>query len=193
MEPTPTPALTHSLVGLLPGAPDEGSGPDLGFLGHDNRAAWLVVAVLLLLWLLSRVTRRRHALHRVPVRRNPVSPEELGRLVFEAIRNQDLPEYRGLFLIGKEAREILGEGAPSYLDEISPERLRSVLADLHGQLPAHAVFQGIEPHGSEGWTLLVRMKDEVVLSLPIGTTVKIGAMIRLLKPAKPPTGTKKKR
>ncbi len=106
---------------------------------------YLGLAALLLLWLLARSEERRKVATRVhrPNRRTPISPNELGHAAVHAALEADIEEFRGLFLSGPEAAQVLGtERAAAYLDRRSLSFLEDALADLAARIPEGAHFRG---------------------------------------------------
>jgi len=81
---------------------------DFSFL-QDHRTALLGVALLLCMWLLLRVNR--HEKEKRITRPTPLTPHELGHMVFRAAISNDISIFRQLFLNGGEARSLLGEMA----------------------------------------------------------------------------------
>jgi len=149
---------------------------------REQNTALLIVVLLLILWLWLLV-RRREEEATTPSRPSPMSADELGRFVFMAARSRDLSRYRGLFINGSEARDILKELAGSYLEHRSYTVLKDSLAVLSEQLPDKAVYDGLGEQ--KGRMLTIRIRDASGASqiLKIGTVTQIGSIWRLLEPA----------
>ncbi len=111
-----------------------------------------------------------------------MSADELGRLVFMAARGGDLPRYRGLFLSGSEAAEVLGADAASYLEQRSYAVLQESLTELSGQLSPGTIYGGLGEQ--RGRMFAIKIKDSSgERTLRIGTVVQLGRVWRLLEPA----------
>jgi len=146
---------------------------------QDN--VFLVVAVLLLLWLWLLVSRRQEEESHVPERPIALSVEDLGRKVFRYARSHNTLLYRGLFINGSEAHNLLGDMATEYLERRSPQRLMQSLRDLKAEIPSHATFIGLG--ATEGTKLIIRIKvGEEEQNIFIGSVTKIENAWRLLEP-----------
>lgn len=145
----------------------------------ESQTLWLLLAVVLLFWLLTRQQQRRTSR---PTRRNPITPDELGRVVFEIARARDLDGFRGLFVVGHEVREALGEGAEGYLARRTREGLAASLSTLGTRIPADSWYGSTRVQDGQA-TMEVRRKDGGVHVVPLGTVVRVGRVWRLLQAA----------
>ena len=156
----------------------------LGLFGGDWRTGLLLVVVLLLLALLGRVHGREHSAAQRPTpRRSPVSYDELGRTVFEMAVNCDLDGYRGLFLVGGEARQIMGAGAGEYLNSRGLDVLEESLITIGAHIPDGSVYHGVSIAGTDRLAIQVKSPAAEVITVGIGTVAKVGAVVRLREPA----------
>ncbi len=161
-----------------------GEGGALGLFGSDWRTGLLLVVVLLLLALLGRVHHREsYGAQRPPVRRSPVSYDELGRTVFEMAVNCDLDGYRGLFLAGGEARHVLGARAEEYMNSRGMDVLEESLITIGAYIPDGSVYHGVSITGTDRLAIQVKSPLDEVVTVGIGTVAKVGAVVRLRKPA----------
>ena len=145
----------------------------------DPTTLWLLVALLLALWLLTRV---RSQAEPPPPRKAPVTLDELGRSVFAAVRNTDFSAYRELFLAGSETRAVLGAGADAYLDRRTRERLAEALAALRSCLPEGCHYRGfLIDEGGQAF-LEAQMADGAVRPVLVGSVIQVGVIWRLVDP-----------
>ena len=145
----------------------------------DQTTLLLLLVVLLLFWLLTRV---RTAAEEAPVRRTPMTPDELGRALFEAVRSSDFAGYRGLFLAGGETQLVLGSDADAYLDRRTRELLVVALEGLRANLPQGSHYRGFIV-GDGGQAMLeAQMTDGAIRPVAVGTVVQVGAVWRLVDP-----------
>ncbi len=153
----------------------------------ENTPKFLGLAALLLLWLLARNEARRNqarAAPRRPQRRTPITPDELGHAAFHAAMDADLDEYRGLFLSGPEAAKVLGTaGAESYLNRRTLSALEDALADLAARIPQGAHFDHAALEGEDLCLITLRLPDQSRATLPLGSVVQVGRILRLREPS----------
>jgi hypothetical protein len=139
----------------------------------------LLVALLLGMWLLLRVRRAEES--RQPMRRQPTDARELGLVLFEVLRGQNLHAWRGMFLDGREAAEALGSEAEAYLERRTARRLEAALKAIGARVPAAARLEGLEVLGD---TAVLRLSLEgAAYGVPIGNTTRVGRVIRLVEVA----------
>ncbi|HJN74740.1 MAG TPA: hypothetical protein QGF58_12480 [Myxococcota bacterium] len=150
--------------------------------GRDYTPYYIAVAALLGLWLVSRMQPQRQETTRRPLRHDPVSDDELGRFVFHAVLTADLDEYRELFLTGGEAHKVLHGGAQNYMEQRSEKALEDTLVELSVHVPEGAMFSGTTRVG-DVLHLEVRNDRDASRSVPVGTTARVGAVLRLMTPA----------
>ncbi|MSP56771.1 MAG: hypothetical protein EXR69_14390 [Myxococcales bacterium] len=145
----------------------------------DQTTLQLLLVLLLLVWLLTRVRTR---VDLPPPRRTPVTADELGRALFEVVRNSDFVGYRGLFLAGSETRLVLGADADAYLDRRTRELLATALARLQANMPEGSHYHGFLV-GDEGQGMLeARMADGAIRPVAVGIVARVGAVWRLVDP-----------
>lgn len=150
-------------------------------LDIGNQNLWLLIALLLSFLLLLRVRREERAAP--PPRRMPVTPHELGHVIYEIARSGEVDEYRRLFLIGKETAIVFGNNqeADAYLSicgKLMPESLQL----LKGQLKKAARYDRLEIDEHGFGTLWVIQVDQQPLSIPIGSVVQVGRIWRIKHP-----------
>ncbi|MFZ5481229.1 MAG: hypothetical protein ACOZNI_31005 [Myxococcota bacterium] len=148
----------------------------------DAQTLWLSVALLLCLWLLTRV--RDDPRGRRPARRTPLSEDELGRVVFEVARAADIDQYRGLFLMGAEVPAALGKEAEAYLATRSPRALEESLVEIGASIPDDAHYVATHVMGDKA-VIEVLLRDKQARLVEIGTAVRVGKAWRLKDPACP--------
>jgi integrase len=149
----------------------------------DSNTLWLLLALLLCFWLLTRV----RASEVVAARRTPVTLDELGRSIFSAGRSGDFAAYRELYLAGGEAEAVFGERAGEYLDRRTRPALAGALERLGTALRPGCHFHSLLL-GEDGQAYLqVREPGGAVLPVPVGSAVQVGAAWRLVDP--PPVGS----
>jgi hypothetical protein len=156
----------------------------LGLLGDSPTEGFLLVAALLGMLLLSRVHRKERE-KRSPRRHDPLSPREMGHLVFQAARRGDLDLYRGLFLSGGEARALMGEGAVAYLDRRGPQVIEESLVFVGACIPDGSAFEGADLDDGHGLLLRVRLPDGTRIRLPSGVVARVGQLWRIVEPGFP--------
>lgn len=149
--------------------------------GSTTHNELLLVALLMALWLLVRVRRQEQA-RRPPPRRAPTSLNELGAIVFQTARSSDVLAFRGLFLAGGEASQVLGEGAAAYLERRSLASLQESLASIAALLPEGARYDGVEQIGPDSYAMWVAPPAGERMLVSIGTAVRVGALWRLRDP-----------
>jgi hypothetical protein len=151
------------------------------YVGRDLSRELLAVAGLLVLLLLTRKHNRDQESLR-PTRVSPVSPDELGRVLFSFIHSKDTLAFRALFLTGGEARELFGEaGVGVYLEGRSANKLESALKDLAAKVPIGAQYQSCIIQ-EEICRLQLKTSDGQDLDLAVARVALIGAVIRLVSP-----------
>ncbi|MDP2308032.1 MAG: hypothetical protein Q8P18_18550 [Pseudomonadota bacterium] len=148
-------------------------------LPSDSQLLLYVVA-LLALWLLTRVQRREVVRQR---RRAPMSHDELGRVLFEIARNQDLQGWRGVFLAGAEVQQVLGDDARGYLDARNTPRLAASLRAIGLAIPQDATYHALHLDDAEDATMEVRLPDGGVRPIPVGKVARVGGVWRMHTPA----------
>ena len=149
---------------------------------QDRDTALLVIALLLALWLWLLV-RRREDEQRRPTRSTPLSHEELALVCFRCGTGQDLETYRGLFLNGSEAFDMLGDDAETYLEARTFSVLRDSLALLGERIPHGAVFHGVALREGDRLEMEVKLQDGRMVMGSLGTVVRVGVAWRLFGPA----------
>ena len=121
--------------------------------GRTSHNELLYLALLMALWLLLRVQRAERSAAR-PQRRAPANMHELGLVVFQTARAQDIEAFRGLFLAGREAHMVFGENAARYLER----RDRATLAELWRLRDAPVTGDGSVPLPADAVTEAVASK-----------------------------------
>ena len=149
------------------------------FQERDNLL--LLLALLLCMWWLL-IRRRYEEEKRRPSRPMPLSEDELGRFIFQALRNSNFFLWRDLFLNGGEARDLLGEHGEAYLEARSREVLSESLSRLAGMLPNGAIYSGVEIEDERLFLLAQPSKGEPK-RLEIGTITRVERLWRLFGPA----------
>ena len=146
---------------------------------QDN--AFLIIAVLLLLWLWLLVHRRQEEDKKIPQRPIALQVEDLGRKAFIAIRNNDIYLYRGLFINGGEAKSLLRDLAKEYLDKRSAKVLKNSMQTLIAEVPNDATYVGLST--TEGTKLIIKIKSGTEeKDLYVGSVTRIDNSWRLLEP-----------
>lgn len=144
----------------------------------DTSTLWLLLALLLCFWLLTRVRQQDAA----SARRTPLTLDELGRCIFGVGRSGDLAGYRELYLAGGEAQAVFGERAGEYLDRRTRPVLTSALERLGSALRPGCHFHSLLL-GEDGQAYLeVREPGGAVVPVPVGSAVQVGAAWRLVDP-----------
>jgi hypothetical protein len=142
-----------------------------------SRELWLYLLLLMALWLWLRVDFRKR--EPAPRRRMPMTPDELGHVLFEVARGGDLHAYRGLFISGPEVRKVLAADAPAYLEKRTDRVVAQSLVDIGSRIPAGSRYAGFEV-GSDGHGMLrVHPAEGDEYGIPVGTVVKVGPVLRL--------------
>lgn len=142
----------------------------------DSQTLGLLLAATLVMLLFAR---RKRIERTRPSRATPVSPAELGRYAYMAAVSRDRATWIGLFLLGAEARQALGEQARDYLDRMTPAVRAHGLEQLVARIPGKGTYLGTEI--DEGGTAHIRVKgqDGEVSTIPIGRVVQVGAAWRI--------------
>lgn len=144
----------------------------------DSHTLWLLLALLLCFWLLTRV----RAQEAVAGRRTPLTLDELGRSIFSVARSVDLAGYRELYLAGGEAQAVFGDGASQYLDRRTRPRLHAALESLGSALKPGCHFQSLLL-GEDGQAYIeVREPGGTVVPIAVGSAVQVGPAWRLVEP-----------
>jgi hypothetical protein len=147
----------------------------------NQENALLIIAIFLLLWLWLLINRRQEEQQLLPERSTPLSVEELGRKAFICGRNTDIYLYRGLFINGSEANELLGNIATEYLEKRSPKILSKALDMLCNEIPNSATYVGLGK--KKGTKLVIKIKiGTEEKDITIGSVTNIGNVWRLLEP-----------
>ena len=146
------------------------------FQNNDN--VFLVIALLLLMWLLTRIEQRNNQ----PMlnRPAPMNPEELAREIYRSLLLCDVQLFRSLFINALEAKNLLGEHAHDYLDLRTSVVIQELFEHLRANVSTQTEFCGIENQGKI-LSLLIQ-KDLVTHRVSIGTICNIGYTYRLLVP-----------
>ncbi len=143
----------------------------------DHDTLLLIVALLLALWLLTRVQEQQRTAP--PPRRKPMTPDELGRVLFEVARAADVEAYRGLFIAGHEARALFGEGAQAYLDARNHNMLTESLVEIGARIPDDSRYVGCAVAESGELSLTVRRSTGHEFAIAAGTAVSCQRIWRL--------------
>ncbi len=169
-------------LAIRPALADEAAA-SMGFFGDDLDTGFLLVALLLAFLLLARVHRRDRVVElRPPTRSHPTTYDELARQVYRMVVTADLAGYRGLFMAGGEAAEVLGEGAEDYLASRGLEVLEESLVTIGATIPEGASYHGVRFLAGERLELQVRSMDDRLVNVDLGTVTRIGAVVRLVEP-----------
>lgn len=147
-----------------------------------NQTLLLFMLLLLMLWLLTRVQRAKA--HR-PLRHLPITPEELGRVLFAVVTGGDLVGYKGLFLAGGETVAALGPAAGAYLEQRSPERLARAFSSFKASIPAGSSFCAFYVDAAGDGTLEIKLPGGNVRPVPVGSVRQVSRVWRLHQPASP--------
>lgn|GEM_PF-2215944 len=148
---------------------------------RDYTRELLAILALLILWLLTRKHYRVQEARR-PKRAAPVTPEELGRIVFQLVRSSDVNAYRALYLNGGEARDIFGpEGVQTYLEDRDRRKLEGAFRVLAEQIPVGSQYESSQIQ-EEVCILTVVGSDGAEIQMPVGRVALVGAVIRLVNP-----------
>ena len=152
------------------------------FLPDKNyNQEFLAIIGLLLLWLYTRKHNREVEARR-PIRANPLSPDELGRVLFGLLQSKNALGYRALFLNGVEARTMMGqEDAESYLEERSGVFLQGAFQAMVAKMPIGAIYKECSI-SEEVCTLVIADTSGKEFALSVGRVALVGAVIRLVSP-----------
>ena len=152
------------------------------FLPDKNyNQEFLAIIGLLLLWLYTRKHNREVEARR-PVRANPLSPDELGRVLFGLAQSGDALAYRALYLTGSEAQTIMGQReAEAYLEQRTGRSLQEAFRAMAAKIPQGATYQECSI-SEEVCTLVVGRPDGEKATIVVGRVALVGAVIRLLSP-----------
>jgi hypothetical protein len=119
-----------------------------------------------------------------PHRPKPISPTELGQAAFLTAMDADLDQHRGLFLSGPEAAQVLGtDGAESYLNRRSLATLADALAELAARIPDSSHHEDAALEGDGLCLITLRPPDRSKATLPLGSVVNVGRVLRLRDPS----------
>ena len=150
---------------------------------QDQNNVLLSVALLLVLWLWLLISRRQQSEQPIHLQRKmPLNPEELGRMVFAAALSNDLRLYRSLFLNALEAREKLGDFSDQYLQKRDLQLLQKTFAQLKIRINQGTTYVSVDSNQPTTLAIIVRRND-LEVSIPIGSITQVGTVIRLLEPA----------
>lgn len=181
--------LAPSGPGATALAQEHGAETAASGIGDESEGAsfdreWLGVTALLVLWLLTRTRQRRAASPaHGPAHRGAVTPDEVGRAVFAAARSDDFDAYRAQYLGGAEATRVLGrERAEAYLDGRPPERIRLAFTRLGQAVDPDTVYDCVQSDAGGLWSLRLKRRGDVHLTVPLGTLHRVGGLWRLLDP-----------
>ena len=144
----------------------------------NEDTALLAVAALLCIWLRLLVRRREEETGFK--RPTPLSLTELGRMVFQAARNQDQRTWRALFLNGAEAASRMGGHADEWLEEHSMIRLAELLDAIGQCIPPKAIYLGCEQQTDGRCALKLRKHEGEEFLVAVGRAEKVGAAWRLV-------------
>jgi len=140
---------------------------------------FLAILGLLMLWLWTRKHNRDVEAKR-PVRASPLSPDEMGRVIFALLRSKDSMAFRALFLNGAESRDLMGqEEAESYLESRTGPRLEKAFRHLVTQVPVGASYKECIITEEVCYIDLL-CSDGSEQRLHIGRVALVGAVIRLV-------------
>ncbi|MSQ01750.1 MAG: hypothetical protein EXR71_07635 [Myxococcales bacterium] len=139
----------------------------------------LFVAVLLALWLLTRSEQRRAA---VPHRRKPMTEDELGRVLYEIGRAEDLEAFRHLYLSGADAQRVLGWQAKAYLKDRHKTWLAEEFLEISVRIGPLSHYEAlrVDPRGHA--FLRVRTDGVGSYEIPVGSVLRVGRIWRLRDP-----------
>jgi hypothetical protein len=156
--------------------------PPFAEIVFDQDLVGLATAFLLVSVLLYLFNSRAEEERPLPVRRSPVSIEELGRAVFEAAVRADLDGYRELFLAGGEARDAFGDQAQHYLERRALPVLEEALVTLGALIPEGSRFGGAEATGSMTVAIRVLPPGAQPILVAIGSVTRVGGVFRIQEP-----------
>ncbi len=146
--------------------------------GRTSHNELLYLALLMALWLLLRVQRAERSAAR-PQRRAPANMHELGLVVFQTARAQDIEAFRGLFLAGREAHMVFGENAARYLERRDRATLAESLASIGALIPDGSRYDGVEEISKDTYAIRITPPVGDALLVGIGTATRVGALWRL--------------
>lgn len=149
--------------------------------GRTSYNELLYIALLLALWLLLRVQRAERKVAR-PQRRAPANMHELGLVVFQTARGQDVDAFRGLFLAGREAHLVFGDKATRYLEQRDRATLAESLASIGALIPEGSRYDGVEEISKDTYAIRITPPVGDSLLVGIGTATRVGALWRLRDP-----------
>jgi len=140
---------------------------------------------LLVLWLITRIMGQEEVPVRRPSKRHsPLNAEEFARAVFSIVRSENVAEYRGLYLTGAEATQVMGDPvAKTYLERRTSNVFGIAFDALFDQVPADARFERghlTEQDVVELWVLDAEQRRHCI---PVGQITHVGAILRLIAPA----------
>ncbi len=154
-----------------------------GCFGTGNAVGYLLIALMLLMLLYMRVHRRERTVAppRVP-RSKPRSRDELGRSLFEIVERGDVAAYRGLFLMGLEVQQALGERAPAYIEARRPGMFEISLDKIAARIPPGSSFDGTMVVGRDALALRVLTPTGQRSSVIVGTVTQVDGIFRMVHP-----------
>lgn len=149
-----------------------------------------MVVGLLLVWLVIRVSgapeRER------PVRHTPLTAVELAHMVVAAVRANDRRALRELFLMGPEAREVLGDAEGRRYLETIDLRLRGELAGLRKLVSGRAVMGAVREEADGRLFVGLTEPEAAPKDVYLGQAQHVGHAWRMVWPpggldSEPPT------
>ena len=147
---------------------------------------------LLVLWLITRLVGQEETRPNRPSKRHsPLNADELARVIFSVIRGEQVSEYKGLYLTGSEAVQVMGEAIASrYLEQRTPDVFALAFDALFECVPPNSRFEKghlNERDVAELWVI----DDRDQRRIPVGQITHIGAVLRIIAPVSGPTGQTK--
>lgn len=142
----------------------------------DSQTLGLLLAAALAMLILARRKRIERAR---PSRHTPVTASELGRYAYMAAVSRDRASWIGLFLLGVEARQALGDHARDYLDRMTPAVRARSLDQLAARLPERGTYLGTDVDDVGLATIRVRDAEGQVRTVAIGKVVQVGTAWRI--------------
>jgi hypothetical protein len=148
---------------------------------------------LLILWLITRLVGQEETRPNRPGKRHsPLNADELARVIFSVVRGEQVSEYKGLYLTGSEAVQVMGEAsAGRYLEQRTPDVFALAFDALFDCVPPNSRFEKghLNEHDvAELWVIDDRGQRH---RIPVGQITHIGAVLRIIAPASGPLGETK--
>ncbi len=146
---------------------------------------------LLILWLITRIMGQEETTVRRPSKRHsPLNAEEFARVIFAIVRGENVAEYRGLYLTGSEATQVMGDqNAKMYLEQRTPEVFELAFDSLYDRVPANASFERGHLTEHDVIELWVVDNEQRRHCITVGQIAHVGAILRLIAPAVGPEET----